>query len=209
MTDLPPELAFPLAALCGYLAGSVPFGLLITRAAGLGDIRAIGSGNIGATNVLRTGRKDLALATLLLDSLKAGLVALGFGILGGRELGFVAGAFAFIGHCYPVWLGFKGGKGVATYAGLLPFVSLPGFFVAAPVWLGLFAITRISSLAALTAAALVAPGAWLLGERNLFIIGGLALLSLFVFWTHRANLGRLLKGEEPKFGAKKPDSPSA
>ncbi|WP_291076768.1 glycerol-3-phosphate 1-O-acyltransferase PlsY [Hyphomonas sp.] len=209
MTDLTPELAFPLAALCGYLAGSVPFGLLITRAAGLGDIRAIGSGNIGATNVLRTGRKDLALATLLLDSLKAGLVALGFGILGGRELGFVAGAFAFIGHCYPVWLGFKGGKGVATYAGLLPFVSLPGFFVAAPVWLGLFAITRISSLAALTAAALVAPGAWLLGERNLFIIGGLALLSLFVFWTHRANLGRLLKGEEPKFGAKKPDSPSA
>ena len=209
MTDLPPELAFPLAALCGYLAGSVPFGLLITRAAGLGDIRAIGSGNIGATNVLRTGRKDLALATLLLDSLKAGLVALGFGILGGRELGFVAGAFAFIGHCYPVWLGFKGGKGVATYAGLLPFVSLPGFFVAAPVWLGLFAITRISSLAALTAAALVAPGACLLGERNLFIIGGLALLSLFVFWTHRANLGRLLKGEEPKFGAKKPDSPSA
>jgi glycerol-3-phosphate acyltransferase PlsY len=209
VTDLPPELAFPLAALCGYLAGSVPFGLLITRAAGLGDIRAIGSGNIGATNVLRTGRKDLALATLLLDSLKAGLVALGFGILGGRELGFVAGAFAFIGHCYPVWLGFKGGKGVATYAGLLPFVSLPGFFVAAPVWLGLFAITRISSLAALTAAALVAPGAWLLGERNLFIIGGLALLSLFVFWTHRANLGRLLKGEEPKFGAKKPDSPSA
>lgn len=209
MTDLTPELAFPLAALCGYLAGSVPFGLLITRAAGLGDIRAIGSGNIGATNVLRTGRKDLALATLLLDSLKAGLVALGFGILGGRELGFVAGAFAFIGHCYPVWLGFKGGKGVATYAGLLPFVSLPGFFVAAPVWLGLFAITRISSLAALTAAALVAPGAWLLGERNLFIIGGLALLSLFVFWTHRANLGRLLKGEEPKFGAKKPDSSSA
>jgi glycerol-3-phosphate acyltransferase PlsY len=209
VTDLTPELAFPLAALCGYLAGSVPFGLLITRAAGLGDIRTIGSGNIGATNVLRTGRKDLALATLLLDSLKAGLVALGFGILGGRELGFVAGAFAFIGHCYPVWLGFKGGKGVATYAGLLPFVSLPGFFVAAPVWLGLFAITRISSLAALTAAALVAPGAWLLGERNLFIIGGLALLSLFVFWTHRANLGRLLKGEEPKFGAKKPDSPSA
>ncbi len=209
MTDLTPELAFPLAALCGYFAGSVPFGLLITRAAGLGDIRAIGSGNIGATNVLRTGRKDLALATLLLDSLKAGLVALGFGMLGGRELGFVAGAFAFIGHCYPVWLGFKGGKGVATYAGLLPFVSLPGFFVAAPVWLGLFSITRISSLAALTAAALVAPGAWLLGERNLFIIGGLALLSLFVFWTHRANLGRLLKGEEPKFGAKKPDGPSA
>ena len=177
------ELAFPLAALCGYLAGSIPFGLLITRAAGLGDIRSIGSGNIGATNVLRTGRKDLALATLLLDSLKAGLLALAFGMLASREVGFVAGAFAFVGHCYPIWLGFKGGKGVATYAGLLPFVSLPGFYIAAPVWLGLFAITRISSLAALTAATLVPPGAWLLGERNMFIIGGLALLSLFVFWT--------------------------
>ena len=140
------ELAFPLAALCGYLAGSIPFGLLITRAAGLGDIRSIGSGNIGATNVLRTGRKDLALATLLLDSLKAGLLALAFGMLASREVGFVAGAFAFVGHCYPIWLGFKGGKGVATYAGLLPFVSLPGFYIAAPVWLGLFAITRISSL---------------------------------------------------------------
>ena len=104
------ELAFPLAAICGYLAGSIPFGLLITRAAGLGDIRSIGSGNIGATNVLRTGRKDLALATLLLDSLKAGLVALAFGMLAGREVGFVAGAFAFVGHCYPIWLGFKGGK---------------------------------------------------------------------------------------------------
>ena len=197
------ELAFPLAALCGYLAGSIPFGLLITRAAGLGDIRSIGSGNIGATNVLRTGRKDLALATLLLDSLKAGLLALAFGMLASR-----AGAFAFVGHCYPIWLGFKGGKGVATYAGLLPFVSLPGFYIAAPVWLGLFAITRISSLAALTAATLVPPGAWLLGERNMFIIGGLALLSLFVFWTHRANLSRLLKGEEPKFGSKKTVDPT-
>ena len=203
------ELAFPLAALCGYLAGSIPFGLLLIRAAGLGDIRSIGSGNIGATNVLRTGRKDLALATLLLDSLKAGLVALAFGLFAGREVGFVAGAFAFIGHCYPIWLGFKGGKGVATYAGLLPFVSLPGFYVAAPIWLGLFALTRISSLAALTAAALVPPGAWLLGERNMFIIGGLALLSLFVFWTHRTNLGRLLRGEEPKFGTKKTADPNA
>ena len=202
------ELAFPLAALCGYLAGSIPFGLLITRAAGLGDIRSIGSGNIGATNVLRTGRKDLALATLLLDSLKAGLLALAFGMLASREVGFVAGAFAFVGHCYPIWLGFKGGKGVATYAGLLPFVSLPGFYIAAPVWLGLFAITRISSLAALTAATLVPPGAWLLGERNMFIIGGLALLSLFLFWTHPAHLSRLLKGEEPKFGSKKTVDPT-
>jgi glycerol-3-phosphate acyltransferase PlsY len=103
-------IVYPLAALIGYLAGSIPFGLLMTRAAGLGDIRQIGSGNIGATNVLRTGRKDLALATLLLDSLKAGLVALGFGALGGPEMGLTAGAAAFVGHCYPIWLRFKGGK---------------------------------------------------------------------------------------------------
>ena len=201
-------LAFPLAALIGYLAGSIPFGLLLTRAAGLGDIRQIGSGNIGATNVLRTGRKDVALATLLLDSLKAGLVALGFGALGGPEMGFIAGASAFVGHCYPVWLGFKGGKGVATFAGLLPFVSLPAFCVAAPAWLGIFAITRISSLAALTAAVFVAPGAWFVEEllhrpHNWFVLCGLAVLSAFVFWTHRANLGRLLKGTEPRFGSSK------
>ena len=116
-------IGYGAAVVCGYLAGSVPFGLLITRAAGLGDIRAIGSGNIGATNVLRTGRKDLAIATLLLDSLKAGLVALAFTHFFGREIGFVAGAMAFVGHCYPVWLGFKGGKGIATYAGLLPFTA--------------------------------------------------------------------------------------
>ena len=201
-------IAYPLAAIAGYLAGSIPFGLLITRAAGLGDIRQIGSGNIGATNVLRTGRKDLALATLLLDSFKAGLVALGFGLLGGPELGLVAGAAAFIGHCYPIWLGFKGGKGVSTFAGLLPFVSLPALAVAAPVWLGVFAISRISSLAALTAAALVAPGAWavetlLHRQHNWFVLIGLACLSAFVFWTHRGNLGRLLKGTEPRFGSSK------
>jgi len=206
-------LVYPLAVLIGYLAGSIPFGLLITRAAGLGDIRQIGSGNIGATNVLRTGRKDLAFATLILDSFKAGFVALGFGLLGGPELGLLAGASAFIGHCYPVWLGFKGGKGVATFAGLLPFVSLPAFYVAAPVWLGVFALTRISSLAALTAAAFVAPGAWLIEEllhkpHNWFVLVGLGCLSAFVFWTHRTNLGRLLKGTEPKFGSSKAN-PSA
>lgn len=199
-------LTYPLAAAVGYLAGSVPFGLILTRMAGLGDIRKIGSGNIGATNVLRTGRKDLALATLLLDSFKAGLVALGFGQLGGPELGLVAGAAAFIGHCYPVWLGFRGGKGVATFAGLLPFVSLPALAVAAPVWFGVFALTRISSLAALCAAALIAPGAWLVETllhrpHNWFVLGGLACLSLFVFWTHRANLARLFRGTEPRFGS--------
>lgn len=191
-----------LAIVCGYLAGSIPFGLLLTKLAGI-DLRAIGSGNIGATNVLRTGRKDLALATLFLDSFKAGLIALLFTHLFGREVGFIAGASAFVGHCFPVWLKFNGGKGVATYAGLLGFVSLPGFAAAAPTWLGLFAVTRISSLAALVAAILVVPGAYLMGERNMFILGGLAFLSCFVFFTHRANIGRLIKGEEPKFGAKK------
>ena len=204
-----PEWAiYALAAGVGYLSGSVPFGLVITKAAGLGDIRQIGSGNIGATNVLRTGRKDLALATFLLDSLKAGLAALGFTLAAGPEAGMVAGAAAFLGHCYPVWLGFKGGKGVATYAGLLVFVTpLKGLLIAAPIWLILFALTRISSLSALVAAAAVPPGAFLLGERNPVILGGLALLSVLVFWTHRANLGRLLKGTEPRFGTGKAKTP--
>lgn len=206
-----PEWAlYAAAAIAGYLSGSIPFGLVIVKAAGLGDIREIGSKSIGATNVLRTGRKDLALATLLLDSLKAGLVALAFTLIAGREAGMVAGAAAFLGHCYPIWLKFKGGKGVATYAGLLLFVTpLHGLLVGAPVWLGMFALTRISSLSALTAAITVPPGAYLLGERSPIILGGLTLLSLLVFWTHRENLGRLLKGTEPRFGAKKKDAPEA
>lgn len=202
MTYLP----FVLAALGGYLLGSIPFGLLITRAAGLGDIRSIGSGNIGATNVLRTGRKDLALATLLLDSFKAGLAVLIFTLVfSDRNTGLVAGAAAFLGHCYPAWLGFKGGKGVATYAGLLVFTSLKGLMIGGPVWLIMFLVFRISSLAALTAAALVPVGAFLLGETH-FAVAVLAALSVLVFWTHRANLARLVKGTEPKFGQKKKDA---
>lgn len=193
---------FLVAAFAGYLLGSIPFGLLITRLAGLGDIRNVGSGNIGATNVLRTGRKDLALATLLLDSFKAGLaVFLITSISGDRNVGLVAGAFAFVGHCYPVWLGFKGGKGVATYAGLLAFASPLALAVGAPIWLILFAVARISSLAALTAAACVPIGAYLLGETqfaSLLLLG----LSVLVFWTHRENIKRLLSGTEPKFGSK-------
>lgn len=202
-----PEWAiYAVAAVAGYLAGSIPFGLVLVRAAGLGDIRDIGSKSIGATNVLRTGRKDLALATFLLDSLKAGLVALAFMLLFGREAGMIAGAAAFLGHCYPIWLKFKGGKGVATYAGLLAFITpLQGLLVAAPVWLIVFALSRISSLAALTAALAVPPGAYLLGERNPVVLGGLAALSVLVFWTHRANIGRLLNGTEPRFGSKRKD----
>lgn len=193
---------FITAAFGGYVLGSIPFGLLITRLAGLGDIRQIGSGNIGATNVLRTGRKDLALATLLLDSFKAGLAVWIFATLAdARNVGLIAGTFAFLGHCYPAWLGFKGGKGVATYAGLLVFASPLALAVGAPIWLGLFALTRISSLSALTAAAFVPIGAYLLGETR-FATFTLLALSVLVFWTHRANIKRLLSGTEPQFGSK-------
>lgn len=190
------------AIITGYALGSIPFGLLITRIAGLGDIRSIGSGNIGATNVLRTGRKDLALATLLLDSFKAGIAVLIIAAVSGeRNIGLIAGAFAFLGHCYPIWLQFKGGKGVATYAGLLAFASPLALAVGAPIWLGLFALTRISSLAALAAAALVPIGAFLLGETHFAVIV-LFALSVLVFWTHRENIKRLINGTEPKFGSK-------
>jgi len=192
-----------LAAIAiGYILGSIPFGLLLTRLAGLGDIREIGSGNIGATNVLRTGRKDLALATLLLDSFKAGIaVVILTWLSGDRNVGLIAGAVAFLGHCYPVWLGFKGGKGVATYAGLLVFASPLALAVGGPIWLGLFALTRISSLSALAAAAIVPAGAFLLGETG-FAALTLLGLSILVFWTHRENIKRLLAGTEPKFGSK-------
>lgn len=192
---------FLLAASGGYLLGSVPFGLLLTRLAGLGDVRAIGSGSIGATNVLRTGRKDLALATLLLDSFKAGLAVLVFSMLFSRNVGLVAGAAAFVGHCYPIWLKFKGGKGVATYVGLLIFSSWQGFVVGTPIWLGMFALTRISSLSALCAAVGVPVGAYFLGETE-FAVHVLIGLSVLVFWRHKANIQRLIAGTEPKFGKK-------
>ncbi len=193
---------YSTAASIGYLFGSVPFGLLLTRLFGLGDIRTIGSGNIGATNVLRTGRKDLALATLLLDGLKAGFAfVIVFIASGERDIALIAGACAFLGHCYPVWLGFRGGKGVATYVGLLVFASPKGLLVGAPVWLAVFALTRISSLSALLAATVVPAGALLLGETR-FACGILLALSGLVFWTHRSNIQRLLRGEEPRFGKK-------
>jgi len=194
-------LPFLLACLGGYLLGSIPFGLALTRLAGLGDVRTIGSGSIGATNVLRTGRKDLALATVVLDSLKAGLSVWAFTALYDRNVGLIAGAAAFIGHCYPVWLKFKGGKGVATYVGLLLFASMKGFIIGAPIWLGMFALTRISSLSALCAAVAVPIGAFLLGETEFALIV-LVGLSALVFWRHRANIGRLIAGTEPKFGTK-------
>ena len=198
---LPAPTIYAIAAVAGYLLGSIPFGIVLTRPAGI-DLRQVGSGNIGATNVLRTGRKDLALATLMLDSFKAGLAVLLFSLLAGRNFGLVAGAAALVGHCYPVWLNFRGGKGVATYAGLLAFASWKALVIGGVCWLGMFALTRISSMAALTAALLVPVGAWFWGETG-FAVATLAALSVLVFWTHRANITRLLNGSEPRFGAKK------
>ncbi len=213
------------ALVLGYLLGSIPFGLVITRLAGLGDIRAIGSGNIGATNVLRTGRKDLALATLLLDSGKAGLACLfcwwgSAQIVAGMPLsdlppdaaglpfrtGLTAGAAAFVGHCFPVWLKFKGGKGVATFIGLL-LASMwhVGLFFAA-TWLLIAALFRMSSLAALVAA-LAAPLAIHFMGFGPFATGVVAALVALIFWLHRANIRRILAGTEPKIGQKKAAAP--
>jgi len=193
-------IAIIISVIGGYLLGSIPFGLVLTRLAGLGDIREIGSKNIGATNVLRTGRKDLAAATLILDAGKAGIAAIIFTLLFGTSAGLFAGGAAFLGHCFPVWLGFKGGKGVATFYGTLLAVAWPVGVLAALTWIGMALLMRISSLSALVAAA-ASPIIALAFDRP-----GVALLSLFlaslIYWRHRANIKRLLAGEEPGIGAK-------
>ncbi|PAU95991.1 glycerol-3-phosphate 1-O-acyltransferase PlsY [Paracoccus salipaludis] len=193
-------VAMILAAALGYLLGSVPFGVVITRALGLGDLRKIGSGNIGATNVLRTGHKGAALATLLLDSGKGAIAVLLARWLGGEGAALVAGAAAFLGHLFPVFLGFKGGKGVATFLGTLIALSWPVGLMACGLWLLTAALTRISSLSALVAAA----GAPLLALG--FGARGLALAALFmaalIFLRHRANIARLVAGTEPRIGRK-------
>lgn len=201
-------LYFILAAVGGYLLGSIPFGLVLTKAAGLGDIRQIGSGNIGATNVLRTGRKDIALATLVLDAGKAGIALFLARLIAGNdapfqiELGLVAGFAAFIGHCFPVWLQFKGGKGVATYFGLL-LVGMPPLGVVAGItWLAVAMMFRISSLAALVTVAL-APILALVGSYSTSEVVCLVALAVLIFWRHRANIARLRAGTEPKMGQKK------
>lgn len=204
-------LYFILAAAGGYLLGSVPFGLVLTRAAGLGDIRNIGSGNIGATNVLRTGRKDIALATLLLDAGKAAIALLLARWIAGAagadnevqtHVGLVAGAFAFLGHCFPVWLQFKGGKGVATFFGVLLAGIWPLGIAAGIVWLGVFTIFRISSLAALCAAA-VAPLFAFVAQFTWPEIAFTFVLGALIFWRHSANIERLLAGTEPRSTGKK------
>ena len=185
----------------GYLLGSIPFGLLIARIGGQGDIRAIGSGNIGATNVLRTGRKDLALITVLLDALKAGAGVLIVGHYLGYEYGLLAGAAALIGHCFPIWLKFKGGKGVATYFGFLFAAGWPIGLIAGATWLASAFITRMSSLSALLAAVIAPIAAYLLGPEMLWIAA--AALSAVIFLRHRENIGRILSGTESKIGSSK------
>lgn len=189
-----------LAMLAAYLVGSIPFGLLLTKAAGLGDVRAQGSGNIGATNVLRAGGKKLGAATLLLDLLKglAGVLIARFAF--GEETVPYAAVAAVLGHCFPVWLGFRGGKGVATNAGVAFGLGWMLGAVYAIAWLGVLAVTRISSLAGMTAVVVTAVAAWFAGEMEAFI--ALAVIAVLVLWLHRANIGRLLKGEEPKVGSK-------
>ena len=196
MTDW--QLPALVAIIC-YLLGSIPFGLVLTRLTGSGDLRAIGSGNIGATNVLRTGRKGLAAATLLLDGLK-GAVAVWIGAcLLPNEGALIGGVAAFIGHCYPIWLRFKGGKGVATMLGIALALSWIVGLIFAGVWLTMLALVRISSVSGM-AAALSAPiAAYLLGAEDASI--ALAIMALIVLWRHRSNIARLMRGEEPRVGA--------
>lgn len=185
------------ALLGGYLLGSIPFGVLLTRSAGLGDIRKVGSGNIGATNVLRTGRKGLAALTLAGDALK-GTAAVLLGGLAGPETAILAGLGAFLGHCFPVWLKFRGGKGVATYLGVLLGFSWVAVIAACAVWLVTAALSRYSSLSALIATAATPPALFVLGHIEL---AELFLLLTIILWIkHRANIQRLVAGEEGRIG---------
>jgi glycerol-3-phosphate acyltransferase PlsY len=202
-SHLPTEIVWmpPLAALVlGYLLGSIPFGVILTRLGGAGDLRQVGSGNIGATNVLRTGRKGLAAATLLLDLAKGwAAVVLATALLPDNEQ--LAAAGAFVGHCYPIWLRFKGGKGVATLMGIVLALHPPLGLVYAIVWLGLLAGLRISSVAGMAAAASAPVAAAVLARFDLVPL--LMALALIVIWKHRENIMRLLDGEEPRVGAKR------
>ncbi|MBO9579318.1 MAG: glycerol-3-phosphate 1-O-acyltransferase PlsY [Sphingobium sp.] len=195
-----------LVMAIGYLLGSIPFGLVLTALSGAGDLRKIGSGNIGATNVLRTGRKGLAAATVILDGAKgAAAVFIGERLLPGQGTmlgGILAGVLAFIGHCYPVWLRFRGGKGVATMLAVSLALHWPIGLIFAVVWLTAFRLSRISSVGGI-AAALSAPVAALaLGQMALF--QPLAAMTAIVLWKHRPNIQRLLKGQEPRVGSSGP-----
>jgi glycerol-3-phosphate acyltransferase PlsY len=192
--------ALILTALLGYLLGSIPFGVLVTRALGLGDLRKIGSGNIGATNVLRTGNRGAALATLLLDGGKGAAAVLLARFLHAEDAAQLAGGAAFAGHLFPVWLGFRGGKGVATFLGTLLALAWPVGVAACLTWFATAVVSRISSLSALVAAALAVVWAWVLGYPQTVILT--AVLATLVYWKHLPNIERIRAGTEPKIGAK-------
>jgi glycerol-3-phosphate acyltransferase PlsY len=188
------------AAALGYFLGSVPFGLVLTRLAGTQDIRTIGSGNIGATNVLRTGRKGLAAATLLLDALKGTVAVIIAGSVGGPVPAMIAGLFAFLGHLFPVWLGFKGGKGVAVYIGIMFGLYWPAAVVFCLAWLACAFSSRYSSFSALTASAITPIFLWWAKAPQLAVLA--TVLTLLLWFMHRENIKRLLNGTEGKIGQK-------
>ena len=186
----------------GYLCGTIPFGLILTKSAGLGDIRSIGSGNIGATNVLRTGNKKVAALTLIFDALKGTIPALLMAWLyASPQAGILAGLAAFFGHLFPLWLGFKGGKGVATTIGVLFGLFWPLGLIFIAVWIVMAVLFRISSLSALMASFLSPFAAYFVGRGDLILPA--TIMAAAVFVTHRANIGRILKGEEPRIGKSK------
>lgn len=195
---------YAAAVIFGYLLGSIPFGLLFTRMAGLGDIRNVGSGNIGATNVLRTGNRWVALATLIADGGKGAAAVLIARYLAGDTMAVLAGTAAFVGHIFPVWLRFQGGKGVATFLGLTLALSFPIGLAACATWLVTAAVFRFSSLAALVAAALAPVYFWL--DDQWLIIPFSVFFAVLIFIRHKDNIRRLLAGEEPRIGAAKKQS---
>lgn len=194
-----------LALALGYAMGSVPFGLLLTRIAGMGDVRDIGSGNIGATNVLRMGNKGLAAATLLLDALKGFVSVYLASAYWGQTAAGIAAVGAILGHCFPIWLKFKGGKGVATNAGVSFGLLWPIGAAYAGTWLLVLAIFRYSSLAGILAVSVTPIIAWQIEATRVFV-PYLIAIGLLIIWLHRANIGRLLSGEEPKVGGTKDPS---
>jgi glycerol-3-phosphate acyltransferase PlsY len=191
----------PVALILGYLLGSIPFGLVLTKLAGTEDLRSIGSGNIGATNVLRTGRKGLAAATLLGDALKGTLAVIIAGYFGGPDAAMLAGLGAFLGHLFPVWLKFRGGKGVAVYIGILIGLFWPAAIVFCVIWLTTAIVTRYSSVSALVASVVTPIFLWWFGHLALASL--FAVLTLLLFYMHRENIRRLQAGTEGKIGAKK------
>src|SRR6266403_444470 len=200
-TAMSPEAWLPLAFILGYLLGSIPFGLVLTKLAGTQDLRSIGSGNIGATNVLRTGRKGLAAATLLCDMLKGTVAVVISGYYGGPNAAMLAALGAFLGHLFPVWLKFKGGKGVAVYIGVLIGLFWPAALIFCAMWLATAFTTRYSSLSALVAAFITPLFLWWFGHPALASL--FAVLTMLLFYAHRENIKRLQAGTEGKIGAKK------